>query len=696
MASTSAKMVIAEKEKEAAAAAAKTSTTATQQRSTISLRHGIFSNDTLLCTGTTPPPPPLTTGDDSVSAAVVTMTTTTRNNNDDDAVAGILHEIKQGMDDSSTTMTTAASASAATKKNDGTTNTTSNAASMVHTSTSTSSTIVPQNDSVARLRLLQESAAELKLAARAMHATSALLLPPLDDDDHSNSNDSNNSNNDSNNPAAAAAVVDPAVVIVVENRVQNVVVDATTLPLMSDHPEKEDDDGEPRPEPPRRWTTILLGGKPIDLFRPWWFPSSGQNGADSSNDNVINKNNKQPSGSVGGFSLNGQRRRSDSTTKSSWKGRGSGDEKDHFTTATSQQLESPDDAFFSTDIQPGVPTKEIQGAALAGFCTAVAVLSSGGQFDNSDGVVPLTLIAAPAVAAYLAVTRGSAGDLTRAVGELAWDAARLAVTLYREMDAQGRWPHQVLDGTRWLAATAARGTQRKAREAAAVWRAHEALEVQRERQVRSERNARALLTARLRWDSEARTKRAAAAELEGRAERARQERERGGAERRQKEAVRVKARQDIMRYRFELEAAQRKRNLVAKHEAKKRVVQQMRFEMEKTSNKRKEEAEARRQREEAQLVERTQLKDKIRTSLFLSLKKSKQVIWANLARRANQMKHFLDNCAGGVLTTRYTLVQRASAYLIAASAPLFVMMMTMQQQKSEDVDTTTTVETTQG
>lgn len=359
--------------------------------------------------------------------------------------------------------------------------------------------------------------------------------------------------------------------------------------------------------------------------------------------------------------------------------------------------QSPDDAFFSNAIQPGVSRREIQGAALAGLAVAFMLHGPYDEFHDLDGGFGTLLWwwTLPAVTtSYLAVTKGSVGGLARVVGRWTSDVTDLVAVALDRM-VQVAVQHDVADVAWMVTSTTARHTQRAVRQAAVFVTEYHSLREQRERSVRTERSARNLLQYRLAMEATARIGRAAATQRARDAAAVQQERDRIRTERRTRENGHVQARRDLMRHRFDTEAKERRTVLVAKQEVQKRVTSEMKMAMEKTALKRTQEAEERRFRDEEQRafehaaaekvrladqLELTQLKDRIRRRLNL---RSRQEVFAHVAQRARQIQRFVQNCARNLLATRYTLVHRAAIYLVAASAPIFVLMQAREDQASE-------------
>jgi hypothetical protein len=82
---------------------------------------------------------------------------------------------------------------------------------------------------------------------------------------------------------------------------------------------------------------------------------------------------------------------------------------------------NPDDQLFTLQVKHGVPDDTIKGAALA------AALASALVWND-------TMIAAAAIpiASVLSVTRGLAGNVTRTIGDLTWNATNMAMDILKE------------------------------------------------------------------------------------------------------------------------------------------------------------------------------------------------------------------------------------------------------------------------
>lgn len=73
----------------------------------------------------------------------------------------------------------------------------------------------------------------------------------------------------------------------------------------------------------------------------------------------------------------------------------------------------------------------------------------------------------------------------------------------------------------------------------------------------------------------------------------------------------------------------------------------------------------------------------VKETQFLQGKtKSRQAafVWTKLAHRSKEILHYLDNCPHTILNRQYSQVQRASAYLVALSAPLFYQLQRQQPE----------------
>jgi hypothetical protein len=82
---------------------------------------------------------------------------------------------------------------------------------------------------------------------------------------------------------------------------------------------------------------------------------------------------------------------------------------------------NPDDELFTLQVKHGVSDDTIKGAALA------AALASALVWNDT-----MIVAAAIPIASVLSVTRGLAGNVTRAIGDLTWNVTNMAMDILKE------------------------------------------------------------------------------------------------------------------------------------------------------------------------------------------------------------------------------------------------------------------------
>ena len=164
-------------------------------------------------------------------------------------------------------------------------------------------------------------------------------------------------------------------------------------------------------------------------------------------------------------------------------------------TALALQTKKADESLFSLELRPGVKGESIGGAAV----TAVVLAAASG--------VPLLAAGGLAAASSLvSLTRGATGDCMRAVGELAWDVLDTAAVQTVGENCTEKLAMGTLElGFTLVGATVSTVTTTTVQVAKAAKRAEEKRKMLA-RQKRIERNARALLAARLQREASERAR----------------------------------------------------------------------------------------------------------------------------------------------------------------------------------------------
>jgi hypothetical protein len=188
--------------------------------------------------------------------------------------------------------------------------------------------------------------------------------------------------------------------------------------------------------------------------------------------------------------------------------------------STAKERSNNSNRRSEASIQHGVPAAQIQGAALTGLAIGLASLAAmqevavgGGVGADSVDIVPngaMALLLLPtAVAAYLSITPGTAGQVLRAFGSGVYEAATFVPSIYRRVDPQGRLVSgavgSVVQVTTDKVIPSLQGTLQ---HTSTWWTKRQERERQIQRSIRAERQARALLAARLAMERQAQWRRA--------------------------------------------------------------------------------------------------------------------------------------------------------------------------------------------